>query len=55
MATEESYVPNAFDAEFDNFWDTVSCYAANTFPFEERCAFGFKLPNSSSQNHGVSE
>ncbi|XP_033155644.1 mitochondrial sodium/calcium exchanger protein isoform X2 [Drosophila mauritiana] len=39
MATEDSYVPNAFDAEFDNFWDTVSCYAANTFPFEERCAF----------------
>ncbi|KMY92320.1 mitochondrial sodium/calcium exchanger protein [Drosophila simulans] len=39
MAAEDSYVPNAFDAEFDNFWDTVSCYAANTFPFEERCAF----------------
>ncbi|EDW89386.1 mitochondrial sodium/calcium exchanger protein isoform X1 [Drosophila yakuba] len=39
MATENKYVPNAFDAEFDNFWDKVSCYAANSFPFADRCAF----------------
>ncbi|EDV59487.1 mitochondrial sodium/calcium exchanger protein [Drosophila erecta] len=42
MATEEKYVPNAFDAEFDDFWDKVSCFAANSFPFAERCAFVLK-------------
>ncbi|XP_016957808.1 mitochondrial sodium/calcium exchanger protein isoform X1 [Drosophila biarmipes] len=39
MATKEEYVRNDLDAEFENFWDTVSCFAANSFPFEERCAF----------------
>ncbi|XP_017000965.2 mitochondrial sodium/calcium exchanger protein isoform X1 [Drosophila takahashii] len=35
----EFYVRNGLDDEFDSFWDKVSCFAANSFPFEERCAF----------------
>ncbi|XP_017078438.1 mitochondrial sodium/calcium exchanger protein isoform X2 [Drosophila eugracilis] len=31
--------PNVMDSEFDNFWLKVSCFAANNFPYEERCAF----------------
>ncbi|XP_017066003.1 LOW QUALITY PROTEIN: mitochondrial sodium/calcium exchanger protein [Drosophila eugracilis] len=41
MGDKESvvYIKNAMDAEFDSFWEKVSCYAAKTFPFEERCEF----------------
>ncbi|XP_016986321.1 mitochondrial sodium/calcium exchanger protein isoform X2 [Drosophila rhopaloa] len=38
----ETYEPNEMDAEFESFWDKVSCFAANTFPFEERCDFVMK-------------
>ncbi|EDW91877.1 putative sodium/calcium exchanger 6 [Drosophila yakuba] len=36
---DDVFPPNAMDAEFENFWKTVSCFAANNFPFEDRCEF----------------
>ncbi|XP_052839416.1 mitochondrial sodium/calcium exchanger protein isoform X2 [Drosophila gunungcola] len=45
MTTKSKFEPNELDAEFDNFWQKVSCYAANQFPFEERCDFVKKSVN----------
>ncbi|XP_044778670.1 mitochondrial sodium/calcium exchanger protein isoform X2 [Drosophila simulans] len=47
------FVPNAMDAEFDNFWKTVSCFAANSFPFEERCEFVKKAVNCNSSTNVI--
>ncbi|XP_002034175.2 mitochondrial sodium/calcium exchanger protein [Drosophila sechellia] len=47
------FVPNAMDAEFDNFWKTVSCFAANNFPFEERCDFVKKAVDCNSSTNVI--
>ncbi|XP_033151543.1 mitochondrial sodium/calcium exchanger protein isoform X2 [Drosophila mauritiana] len=47
------FVPNAMDAEFDNFWKTVSCFAANNFPFEERCEFVKKAVDCNSSTNVI--
>ncbi|XP_016988783.1 mitochondrial sodium/calcium exchanger protein [Drosophila rhopaloa] len=39
LPTKSEFEHNELDSEFDNFWRKVSCYAANHFPFEERCDF----------------
>ncbi|XP_017044369.1 mitochondrial sodium/calcium exchanger protein isoform X2 [Drosophila ficusphila] len=49
----DEVVPNAMDKQFENFWDNVSCFVANNFPFEERCAFVKKAKNCNSSTNLV--
>ncbi|XP_017044578.1 mitochondrial sodium/calcium exchanger protein [Drosophila ficusphila] len=56
MTTKEStseILPNDMDAEFENFWQRVSCFAANTFPFEERCEFVTKAVDCNASTNVV--
>ncbi|XP_043645923.1 putative sodium/calcium exchanger 7 [Drosophila teissieri] len=47
------FPPNILDAEFENFWKTVSCFAANSFPFEDRCEFVKKAEDCISRTNVV--
>lgn len=56
MATEVKniiYETNILDEEFDKFWSRVSCYAANQFPFEERCEFVLRAESCNKSTNVV--